>query len=277
MYVIERQFVVPPAPAATSSRLRNLELVVSAHDRAAYVHHEAADELGAIYREQSSTPDPKIGTRVDRSADEIVRPYDGIAIAILRDFARGGIVLDIGPGTSYFLDAFSGCSKTVAVDTHGGYVKVQADRGHRAINEPADDMSSLESGSVKLSNASSSVPLWNASPDEAIRTFREQVRVLERGGIGLVDPLVRDDLRDEWEEDISQIGNSGQLQLSAFKGEGDLISHTAAAFSREVIEAQKAGIIRVALFRSASTGAIASRTPSLARQIPQSMMFQKIR
>lgn len=219
--------------------LGNLACIVAAHDERPIGPddwHEEETKLNVFDSASGS------GKRViiDRGIEIIASQYD-ISTNSLVEFAGGGAVLDVGSGQSSFLDMFKGTSETVAVDTSPENIEFQKSKGHRALKMSAAAMDGVESESVRLLNASWSLPFWSVNTSDARKAQREYTRVLESGGIALIGPVTRRDLHADWEYTLEVSRYNDKKTGPWLDGDNAFMSHTLSAFIDEVLRLSAQG------------------------------------
>ncbi|MDB5170150.1 MAG: hypothetical protein JWN82_546 [Candidatus Saccharibacteria bacterium] len=174
---------------------------------------------------------------INRTVQQLSAPYN-VAPAQLAAAASGGTVVDVGAGQSEFLRSFQNESVTIAVDLNQHHVAYQRARGHIAVRAMAEDLSVLESASVRLLHASYSAPFWSASPEKAKDAASEFVRLLEPGGIGLVGPFGVQADRLHHERSVLHLRSRGlDLGWSWPKDSDEFQTKTRLAFCERLLDA----------------------------------------
>lgn len=188
-------------PANISSfHLRNLRIIADAHEQM-WPKLDQSDEIMLSHYAAKSGEANNQSVFIKRSGVTIADIY-GLSIEALADYCRGGRVVDHGCGRSDFLSHFKK-SETIAVDQVASSLFYQRLRRHLVVRS-INDMNRIETGSVRLLNASWSLPFWARSIQHARDFADESVRILEPGGIALIGPIVSRDLLPKWEKYLSQ-------------------------------------------------------------------------
>lgn len=259
--------------------LANMGSIVQSHiDRPIgnwkYYEDETADNLLV-----SATPQEG-SIVIDRSITTILSPF-GVRLSQLQAFATGGAVLDTGYGMSPFLDGFSEHANTIAVDANEGHAAYQAEKGHKSIVASGKDMDTIDDNSVRLLNASYSLPFWPLNPTEAREALREFARVLEVGGIALIGGVTRSDIHIDWEYTLEALRYGNRVTGPWLDGDYAFLSHTFSAFLGEMLSSNRQGNLNYGYLdivgrRDVTRRSSDYRSKAPQVQVPNFVMFRKV-
>ncbi|HMT18643.1 MAG TPA: hypothetical protein PKD15_01265 [Candidatus Saccharibacteria bacterium] len=284
MKALEEVFAERFASPQNQIFIENVGLIVDAHkkrpiDVTKYDHRETSHNLAL------SSQTTYGGVLIDRSVDEICDRHK-LNPRQLVQFAKGETVADMGAGTSDFLNAFIGSSETLAVDACARLLWEQRASGHRTIHARIPRLHKIESESVKLLNASWSMPFWAETLEDARETAREYMRILTIGGVALIGPLTRSDVHEDWEQTIDSLKYGKHKKVGPwFDGERAFFSHTLAAFLDELSSLStqaslSSGYADIAFHRSAYTlsqgYSYDYRSHVTPTQLPNHLMVRKV-
>lgn len=212
--------------------LENLRYVIAAHQalRTDSIGREANLTRAARFSGIRLIP----GITINRPAEQIVQPF-GLSVAALQEFTEDKTVIDHGSGKSDFLSQFPG-STTIAIDTNPLNRRFQQRRGHQT----AADTAELADESVKLLNASWSLPFWARSEAHARSSANEFVRILSVGGVALINPIVSRTLLGGWEKTVNAqrygVKEWEELTLPWQSGSTAAHSYALTAFLDEILK-----------------------------------------
>lgn len=235
MKTLEAEFQERHASTYDQRALDNLGIVVAAHERHP-ITMGLAEERDARADQRASGLSGHFIT-INRGIDRIAA-FHGVVPGQLIRFAEGGTVVDIGSGTSSFLDHFAQESRTLAIDRRREHVRYQQERGHGGVVAMAHDLHQIPAASVRLAHATFSAPFWSASKLEASGAAREYARILEPGGIALVGPIARTDLHRHYEHvvGVAQFNGSETLPWPLDTDRAAYLSQILCAFIKVVLD-----------------------------------------
>jgi hypothetical protein len=268
------------ADPRNDAMITNLDAIVVAHEARPPSLTVQQERLIAMFRTLSGRQgNDEVGIVIDRPTAELTAHHD-TTIEPLVEFAKGGVVADIGPGMSDFLDNFHGHAETVAVDLTPDNVQFHVDQGHKGVWADASDMADVETGSVRLLHAAFSAPFWSPSVKEARAAASEYIRVLEPGGIALVGSVARRHYNEHYEY-VVEATRCGIRTLPWPDPDEAHVSYISMSFCAELIErrnhADTTGQTSVELVgsRYISPGRMDYRRSAYASHVPNFLMIRK--
>lgn len=255
MKTLEEVFAERLASSQNSVFTENVGRIVDAHKKRPLDVTEY-DLRETRYNLALSSQTTYGGVLIDRSIEEICDRHRLIPRQLVQ-FAEGECVADMGAGTSDFLNAFIGSSETLAVDACARHLWEQRASGHRTVRAEIPRLHKIETESIRLLNASWSMPFWAETFEDSRETAREFMRILQVGGIALIGPVTRSDVHDDWERTMVSMKYGQHKNVGPwFDGDRAFLSHTFAAFLDELtgMSAQgslSSGYADIAFHRSA--------------------------
>lgn len=254
--------------------LGNLAAIATAHAERAPLLSAADVSHAAEMQRISGIPSPgKI--YVERMATELVARHH-LTPGLLKIFAAGGTVADIGAGRSPFLGMFQDRSETVAVDADAANAAFQSRFGHAAHVAYAHDVGAIATGSIRLLHASYSAPYWSKSAEEATRTAEEYVRTLQTGGIGLVGPFSHHVEREHFESMVEGLRDDASHAITDELPVVSSMSRIRTAFCHRLLELRHLGAVELVGTRFIPRHTYDSRMSNPRVHVPNYVMIRRV-